>query len=455
MPKPAQIQLNGSVLHAGDEGYDAERIGFQRAVPLNPSFIVGAATPDDIVAAVNYAAANDLPLTVQATGHGLAMPVDSGVLVSTRRLNAVRVDAPARIAWVDAGARMSDVVTAAAPFGLAPVGGSASSVGAVSYALGGGLSLMGRTFGYAADTVRAINVVLADGQSLQLTDRDDPDLFWALRGGRMNFGVATTIALDLVPVETLYGGGLFFGTDLIEPALRAYLAWTRDVPDAMTSSIAVIPFPDLPVIPAPLRGRQVAHIRIAYVGAADAGERLVAPLRAVGPRLTESLTVLPYHESASIYNEPSVPVAYYQSNAMLATIDDDMTRAILDHGIAQAKVVGMIEIRHLGGAMAKPPLVANAVGHRDAQYLLRIISVLERVDIHAFKAGHALLLRALEPRTLGYCLNFMSAGTRPDDMHRFYDADAYRRLVQLKATYDPTNRFRFTNVIAENGTGDA
>lgn len=441
------MQKNGSVFRAGDDGYDAERSGFQRAVSLYPSLIVSAETPDDIVAAVQHAVDEDLPVTVQATGHGLAMPVDTGVLVSTRRLNSVRVDATARTAWVDAGARMSDVVDAAAPFGLAPVGGSAPSVGAVSYALGGGISLMGRTFGFAADSVRAINVVLADGQSLQVNDRD-ADLFWALRGGRLNFGVATAIEIDLVPVATLYGGGLFFDTDLIEPALRAYLAWTRDVPDAMTSSIAIIPFPDLPVIPAPLRGRQVAHIRIVYVGSADAGERLVAPLRGVGPRLMESLAVLPYRESASIYNEPLVPVAYYQSNAMLATIDDDMIRAVLDLGIAQAKVVGVIEIRHLGGAMAKAPRVESAVGHRETQYLLRIISVLERVDPHGFKAGHEALLHALEPQTLGYCLNFMSAGTRPDAMRRFYDAPAYRRLARLKATYDPTNRFRFTNVIA-------
>ncbi|HZS57641.1 MAG TPA: BBE domain-containing protein, partial [Gemmatimonadaceae bacterium] len=275
-----------------------------------------------------------------------------------------------------------------------------------------------------------------------------PDLFWALRGGRTNFGVATAIEIDLVPVRTLYGGSLFFDAPLIEPALRTFLGWTRDLPDAMTSSLAVIPFPDVPAVPEPLRGRHVAHVRIAYVGDAGAGERLITPLRGIGPRLMESLTTLPYSANASIYNEPTAPVAYYQSNAMLEAIDDDLIRAILDLGIARFKVVGVIEIRHLGGAMARPPAVDNAVGHRAAQYLLRIITPrLEPADTAAVKSGHESLLSALEPRTLGYCLNFMSAGTRPEAMSRFYDADAYRRLVELKAIYDPANRFRFTNAM--------
>lgn len=436
-----------SPLHPGDDGYDVERRGFQLAGTLNPSLIVGATTAGDISAAVRHAAANEMPVTVQATGHGFAMPVDTGVLITTKRMNEVRVDAAKRSAWVDAGARMSDVVEATAPLGLAPVGGSSPLVGAVSYVLGGGLSIMGRTFGYAADYVRAIDVVTADGQSVRVTDREEPDLFWALRGGRVNFGIATAIEIDLVPVRTLYGGSLYFDTDLIEPALRTFLAWTRDLPDAMTASIAFIPYPNIPALPEPLRGRHVAHIRIAYVGNADAGERLVAPLRGIGPRLMESLTTVPYRANASIYNEPTEPVAYYQSNAMLETIDDDLMRAILDRGIAQANVVRVIEIRHLGGAMARRPEVDNAVGHRRAQYLLRIITVHGFADLTTVKRGHEALLAALAPRTLGYCLNFMGAGTRPDDMPRFYDAEAYRRLVQLKGSYDPTNRFRFSNAL--------
>ncbi|HZS61464.1 MAG TPA: FAD-binding oxidoreductase, partial [Gemmatimonadaceae bacterium] len=220
MPTSTLIDtLDGPSFRAGDDGYDAERRGFQLAGTINPSLIVGATTPEDISTAVGYAAANDMPVTVQATGHGFSVSVDTGVLIATKRLNGVRADATKRTAWVEAGARMSDVVDAVAPLGLAPVGGSAPSVGAVAYTLGGGISVMGRTFGYAADYVRTIDIVNADGQPVRVTRRDHPDLFWALRGGRTNFGVATAIEIDLVPVRTLYGGSLFFDAPLIEPAL--------------------------------------------------------------------------------------------------------------------------------------------------------------------------------------------------------------------------------------------
>ncbi|MEV0349542.1 FAD-binding oxidoreductase [Nonomuraea sp. NPDC050680] len=234
--------LKGPVFRPGDEGYDDERAGFQALARHRPDVIVGATDAADVRAAVVMAAANGLPVAVQATGHGMPMAADGGLLISTRRMTGVRVDAETATARIEAGVRWARVIEEAARHGLAPLSGSAPSVGAVSYTLGGGLGLMARRYGYAVDQVRAVEVVTADGVLREVTAATEPDLFWALLGGRGNFGVVTALEIGLVPVTSLYGGGLFF--DLATDVVKRWAEWTLDLPEEMTSSIAVIPFPD-------------------------------------------------------------------------------------------------------------------------------------------------------------------------------------------------------------------
>lgn len=204
-------QVTGPVLAPRDKGYDAERAGWQTARRHRPDLLVGAAGPADVQAAVRYASDRGLPVAVQGTGHAsAAVAAEGGVLITTARMNGVRVDADAGTAWVAAGTRWDRVVHRAAPAGLAPLSGSAPHVGAVSYTLGGGLALLSRSFGYAADHVRGLEAVTADGRLRRVTRDHEPDLFWALRGGRDNFGVVTAMEIDLMPVTTLYGGALVF-----------------------------------------------------------------------------------------------------------------------------------------------------------------------------------------------------------------------------------------------------
>ncbi len=173
---------------------------------------------------MHYAVDHDLKIAVQGSGHGLTQGIDGGVLIATRRFNGVRVDASAKTAWIEAGATWQDVLTATAPYGLAPLSGSFPGVGAVAYTLGGGLGLMARKFGYAADHVHRIEVVTPDG--VRRNAQDDPDLFWALRGGGGNFGVVTGLEIDLFDVPTLYGGSLYYDLAEHPHALESWREWT-------------------------------------------------------------------------------------------------------------------------------------------------------------------------------------------------------------------------------------
>ncbi len=438
----------GPVFRPGDDGYDEERTGYQTAFRHRPDLIVGADGPGDVRAAVAHAGEHDLPVAVQATGHGQAWAASEGVLVATRRMSGVRVDPGTRTAWIEAGVRWERVVTEAARHGLAPLSGSAPHVGAVGYTLGGGIGLLARRYGYAADHVQAIDVVTADAELHHVTAESDPDRFWALRGGRSNFGVVTGLRIGLVPVTRLYGGGLYFGTDLLADVLRDYAAWTATVPDSMTSSLALVPFPDVPALPGPLRGRHAAHVRIAYNGDAAEGERLVAPLRAVGPRLIDALGDLPYAEGGTIHNDPVTPMAYDGSNVMLDGFGDGAAGAVLDLAGPDAPLPCIVELRHLGGALARTPEVPSAVGNRDAAFMLAVLSRLGATDAGDVRAAHGRLFGALEPWTTGRSLNFMGGGEHatPDLVRTAYDAADLERLTGLRDRHDPAGRFRLTHV---------
>lgn len=442
--------VTGPVLAPDDERYDAERTGWQTARGHRPDLVVGATSPADVQAAVTYASRRGLPVAVQGTGHAsAAVAAEGGVLITTERMSAVRVDADARTAWVAAGTRWGQVIREAAPAGLAPLSGSAPHVGAVSYTLGGGLALLSRTFGYAADHVRSLDVVTADGRLLHVTPDREPDLFWALRGGRDNFGVVTAMEIDLMPVATVYGGALVFPVEKAAEVFDTYLGWTAAVPDAMNSSIALVSLPNCPSIPEPLRGRHTVHVRIAHMpGDPGAGERLVAPLRALGP-LSDTVGELAYADAGSIHDEPVEPGASESDTVMLGELDAAVVPAVLDRAGPHAPVPHIVELRHLGGRLAHPPAVANAVGNRDARYLLNVVSRLERADIGEIRPARARVFEAVARwSTGGRFLNFMNGEKGARHVRSAYSAADYRRLTEIKAVHDPQNLFRLNHNIA-------
>jgi hypothetical protein len=444
-------RIKGPVFRPGEDGYDSERAGFQAGVPERPELVVGAAVPEDVAAAVAYAAARGLPVGVRATGHGLDVPTTGGVLVSTGRMDGVRIDPDSGTAWVEAGVRWKSVVAAAAPHGLAPLSGSAPHVGAVGYTLGGGLGLLSREFGYAADHVRGLEVVTADGRLRRVDPDTDPDLFWALRGGRDNFGVVTGMEFGLLPVRELYGGALTFdATGDVEVAARVlatWREWTATAPESVGSSVGLVPLPDLPAIPEPLRGRYLAQIRLASTVDPAEGEALVAPLRAIGPRLTDTVRALPYTEAGSIYQDPTDPAPFSGTNAMLRELDPAVPGLVLELAGPDAPVRCVVDVRHLGGALARPPEVPSAVGHRDAAYLVNVVSPLAGPDAAAAAGGtHRRLMDALAPWTVGRFLSFLAGGSPADPAELYAPADR-ARLVTLKAAHDPAGTFRLTRPV--------
>ncbi|WP_367323050.1 FAD-binding oxidoreductase [Streptomyces sp. HUAS ZL42] len=423
------------VLRPGDPRYDDGTAGFQTGFAQRPALVVAASRTDDVVAAVRYAAAGKLPIGVQATGHGLPGAAEGGVLVTTGRMDGVTVDPEARTVRVQAGVRWGRVVAAAEPYGLAPLNGSAPSVGAVSYTLGGGLGILAREFGYAADHVRSLDVVTADGRPRHVTRESAPDLYWGLLGGGHALGVVTEMKIGLVPVRTLYGGSLAFDGRVVDPAvvLRAYEAWTRTVPSTLTSSLAAVPYPDIPALPPHLRGRYVVCVRVAYTGAD--GERLVAPLREIGPVLGDSLREMPYAGSHTIHGDPDFPHAYYGDSSVLGELDVDRAGELLRRTGPDAGAMCVVQINHLGGALARP--APNSVPYREGRFLVRLLTMGEREKARALLDPAFALLA---PDSLGRALNFaFGAGDRAEGL---YDAETAKRLAGLKSQYDPANLFR-------------
>ena len=365
-------------------GYREEIAGFQTGITSTPKLVVAATSADDVAAAVRLAAERDLPVSVQATGHGLRAPAE-GVLISTRRMTGVTVDPDRAVARVEAGTTWGSVITAAAEHGLAPLSGSAPGVGVVGYTLGGGFGLLGRHFGLASDRVRSAEIVRPDGTRTT---------------GSINDGIVTALEFDLVPVTTLYGGGLYFDTAKIPDVLRTWRDWTADLPDTVGTSVAMLPYPDLPMVPEPLRGKHIAHVRVAYLG--TDGDQLVAPLRALGP-LQDTLTTMPFTDSGQIAAEPPIPHSYLGDNRVLPTLRDDVLSTVLDHAGPAAPVPTVLIIDLLGGAYQHSS-APDFTG--DSRYTVRALSMIEP-DAATVQSAHAKLFDLLDPMSTGRLRSFV------------------------------------------------
>lgn len=402
----ASDRFQGLVLTAADPGYDEERAGFNLEGPHRPSVVVAATCAEDVVEAVRHAAARDLPAAVQATGHGLGQALQGGVLISTGRMRGFEIDPASRTVRVEAGVRWKEVIAAAAEHGLAPPNGSSPSVGVAGYTLAGGLPLLGRTLGWAADRVRALEVVTWDGRHHRATATMDAELFRVLRGSGGTAGVVTAVELDLVPLTTVFGGALTFDGAQASTVLDAWLAWTHTAPREATSSIAMMTMPDLPAVPEAMRGRDLISVRIALIGSEEAGIALVRPLREAAAPLMDTLRGLPWTECATIASDPPGPHRYRGTGVMLGSLDGDGMREIVRGVGPGGPVPTVVQVNHLGGALAEPPAAPNVVGHREAAYLLRLLSVVGEGGTAPIEHAHEAVVAALGPRVLGRSLGF-------------------------------------------------
>ncbi|BEL05832.1 FAD-binding oxidoreductase [Actinoplanes sichuanensis] len=445
-------EVVGPVLIPGDERYAAEVATWNLSLSHQPVVAVGATCVSDVQAAIRFASAHALPVAVVATGHGAFVSADGAVLINVRRMDAVTVDAAARTATVGAAVEMQSLIHAAAEEGLAPLAGSSPNVGVVGFVLGGGLSpMLGRLHGYAADHVVSAEVVTPDGELRTIDAVTEPDLFWAIRGGKGNFGVVTALTINLFPVTEIYGGGLFFTGEHAAAVLDAYRHLVAGAPDELTASIAFLRLPPLPFVPEPLRGRFTVHVRIAYAGSTQEGERLVAPLRAAAPALIDAVGPMPFTTVAAIHADPVDPMPAYETSAELADFPAEAAAALLAAAGPDVTLpVLMVEIRQLGGALAREPRVPSAVEHRNAGFNLFVATVAEPGMKDAVRMPLQTVTHALGPWTTGHKLiNFLTGyDVTPEAVAAAYPLATFERLQQVKAAYDPANMFRINHNIA-------
>ncbi|HEX6352390.1 FAD-binding oxidoreductase [Actinophytocola sp.] len=421
---------------AGDVGYDTEIAGFQTGVAHRPEMVVAASSADDVVEAVRTARARGSRIAVQATGHGARVPA-VGMLVTTRRMSGVRIDPVARTARVEAGVRWSVVIEQAAAHGLAPLAGSSPGVGAVGYTLGGGVGLLGRTFGYAADHVRALDVVTADGNLRHVTATSHPDLFWALRGGGELLGIVTAMEIGLVPVPVVYGGGLHFDAVHAAEVLAAFRELTETAQETLTTSVGMVGLPPVDAVPESLRGRHVLHVRLASTVPLEPS--LLARLRAIGP-LVDRVGEVPAAEVGSIYGDPDFPHAYVGDNVLLGELPPELLDAVPVLAGPAAPVPCVVDIRHLGGAMARPPETPNAVPYREATHILRVLS--PAADVDAARAVHHEVFAAATPYAVGRAATF-GYGPVDDDpsLPALRDPATAARLAQVRKEVEAEDVF--------------
>lgn len=252
----------GLVLMPDDADFQTECATFNLMTPVHPAVAVGAICAADVQAAVRFAANRELPIAVLTTGHQVVHAANGAVLINMSRMNALQIDPTRNLARVKGGIRWQQVLNETDRYGLAPVSGTSPTVGVIGYHLGGGASpVLGRTHGYASDHIQAIEIVTADGELRHVTASSEPDLFWALRGGKGNFGVVTTLEFTLFPIRRFYGGGLFFAGEHAAKVLHRWREWVVNLPTEMSSSIAFMRLPSLPEVPQWLQGTFVMHVR--------------------------------------------------------------------------------------------------------------------------------------------------------------------------------------------------
>jgi hypothetical protein len=434
--------LSVPVLVPTDPGFPAEVAGTNLAVVHTADAAVGAADASDVAEAVRYAAAAGLSVRVQATGHGAHAPITDGLLITTRRLDRISIDPQARTATIGAGVSWGTVIDAAAEHGLAPVAGSSRQVGVVGYLLGGGLGPLARSHGFSSDYLVSLSVVTGAGDPIEASATENPELFWALRGGKSGLGIVTGVRIRLVEVPSLYAGSLLFDARHIETVVRGWIDYTAQAPDAVTTSIALLRFPPIEAVPEEMRGRSFVALRFAFPGDLVEGEHLAAPLRALAPAVTDAIGPLPLAQVGTIHNDPEGAAPSWSNGTLLSPIDQDFATALLAAvgPAADRSPFIAVEVRHIGGATAHDVAGGSAVGGRSGAYTLSLIgvpdpSLFSAVLPEAAARVYGALRPWINPETT---INFAShslAGTPA------WSPETTARLDAVRAEHDPRGVF--------------
>lgn len=440
-----QTRIHGMVIAPHDPGYGSARRAWNLTVDQYPAVIVVADNASDIVEAVRFARREGWTVAVQSTGHGIAHPADDSLLIITSNLKDALINPKAQTAWVGAGAKWGDVLEKAQAFGLAPLLGSSPEVGVVGYTLGGGMGWLARQYGLAADSVRFFEVITADGQKRRVSQNENSDLFWGLRGGGGSFGIITGMEIQLYPVSTVYGGTLFYPAAQAKEVFARYREWIASAPDALTSSVLVMNFPPIPAIPTFLRSKSFAMVRGCYTGSVEQGEALLSFWRDWQTPLLDNFKQIPFAQVGTISNDPVDPLAGMNTSAWLKDLSDETIDTLVKSGVSinGSSPLTVTEVRHAGGAISRVDASAGAYGNRDAALILELIGSTPTPESQVrFKQFANQVKQELQPHlTGGVYMNFLVGEEARQRTKDGFSPEAYRRLKALKAQYDPTNLF--------------
>jgi hypothetical protein len=451
--------LRGTAHAPGEEGYDEASRAWNLAAHQQPALVVVAGGAADVMAAVRFARDSGMGVGVMATGHGVGVPCDGGVLINTSRMRGVRVNPVARTARVEAGALWTDVVHEAQPHGLAGLMGSTSHVGVVGYTLGGGFGWLGRRYGFNAASMRQADVVTADGELMPASADEHPELFWGLGGGGGNFGIVTSLEFDLYPVGTLYGGDLIYPVEKAAEVLGAYARWSADLPDEWSTGVAFLNVPPLPALPEPLRGKSVIALRGCYCGESpETGEQMLQPVREeLGESIMDTFGAMPFAAMDSISMDPVDPIGARQHSEMLGELSPEAIETLVEvAGAGSGSPLITLDLRQLGGALARTADHLSTMGKGDSKFIMNGVGPAFTPEMA--EGVVAYLSRVAEAtrrfQTGDTYVNFMELdGASPERVEAAYAPEDYERLVALKDRYDPKNVFRFNRNIRPSHNG--
>jgi hypothetical protein len=436
------LAIAGRIATPSDTDWDQARAAWNLVADQRPEAVALVESGEDIAKVVRFAAENDLRVAGQGTGHGAVAlgSLEGTILVKTERMRGVEVDPDAQTARVEAGVLVLELSQAAQKHGLSSLPGSSPDVGVTGYTLGGGLSWLGRRYGFACNRVRAIELVSADGGQRTVDAENEPDLFWALRGGGGGYALVVALHLDLVPIAEIYAGALVFPAELGGDAVRAYRDWAAGVSDDVTSVVRFITPPPLPDVPEPIRGRPLLTIDGACIGSQGEGEATVAPLRELGETIMDTWGQIPAEGLCRIHMDPENPVPGLGHHALLRELPDEAIEAFAAvAGPESGSPLLFTELRHLGGALSRPDENGGALDHVDAGFALFGVGMMmssemgQAIDSHLDRVTESMQPWATE----GGYYNFAE---RPCDADAILQPEVCARLAEVKRRYDPDDR---------------
>jgi FAD/FMN-containing dehydrogenase len=442
-------RLAGQLITPANATYDDARKTQSIVVDRHPLAIVRAANAHDVVAAVDFARERGLPLAVRSGGHSVAhhSMVDNAIIVDLSAMKRVLVDPVSRTARVQGGATSADIAGPAHEHDLALSTGDTASVGIGGLTTGGGIGFMVRKYGLALDNLLSAEVVTASGEIIVAAETSHPDLFWAIRGGGGNVGIVTEFTFRLAPVGQVLGGLL--ALPATREVIRGYLDASVAAPEDLTTIANLMPAPPMPFVPQEFVGKPVLAIFVTWTGDLEAGKRALAPFRALAEPVADLVGPMPYPEMYRLTEHQAGPHGAAVRMMFADELLDETIDVALDAIATADAPFSVLQLRGLGGAMARVDPAATAFAHRERRYFVAILRVWfdpteEAVGHQTWAEG---LWQAIRHDGKGAYVNFL--GEEGDARVReAYPDGAYERLAAIKRRYDPENLFRFNQNVA-------